>query len=114
MCGSLPRLSVSLQGNTSTCAVASPIDPFAAQTVARLILNPETRTLIHRRATGETPILPMNDADIDPFFLALGDPSAYAAQFPGRDIMNGDINADGSVNGADIDRFFECLGGGCP
>ena len=55
-----------------------------------------------------------NGADIDPFFLALGDPAAYAAQFPSCDIMNGDMNCDGAVNGADIDPFFTCLGqGGC-
>ena len=55
-----------------------------------------------------------NGADIDPFFLALGDPAAYAVQFPHCDIMNGDMNCDGLVNGADIDPFFECLGaGGC-
>jgi hypothetical protein len=43
--------------------------------------------------------------------LALGDRAAYALAFPDCDIMNG----DGAVNGADIDPFFECLGGGgCP
>ena len=55
-----------------------------------------------------------NGADIDPFFLALGDPAAYVIQFPNCDIMLGDMNGDGAVNGADIDSFFECLGGGCP
>jgi hypothetical protein len=57
----------------------------------------------------------LNGADIDPFFLALGDPLLYAATFPECDIMNGDVNRDGAVNGADIDVFFECLGAGaCP
>ncbi|MCH8805377.1 MAG: hypothetical protein IH986_04745 [Planctomycetes bacterium] len=57
----------------------------------------------------------INGADIDPFFLALGDPSAYTAQFPNCDILNGDMNGDGRVNGGDIDPFFVCLGGGaCP
>ena len=56
-----------------------------------------------------------NGADIDPFFLALGDPAAYELAFPECDIMLGDMNVDGAVNGADIDPFFECLGGGgCP
>ena len=55
-----------------------------------------------------------NGADIDPFFLALGDPAAYAAQFPKCDIMNGDMNRDGRVDGADIDPFFACLAGNCP
>ena len=56
----------------------------------------------------------LNGGDIDPFFLALGDPAAYAAQFPNCDPLNGDINGDGSLNGGDIDPFFQCLGGNCP
>ncbi|MCP5119583.1 MAG: hypothetical protein GY953_52965, partial [bacterium] len=56
-----------------------------------------------------------NGGDIDPFFLALGDPAAYGVQFPNCDFMLADMNGDGAVNGADIDVFFECLGGGgCP
>ncbi len=52
-----------------------------------------------------------NGADIDPFFLALGDPSAYQAAFPDCEIANADMNCDDLVNGADIDRFFACLAG---
>ncbi len=55
-----------------------------------------------------------NGGDIDPFFLAIGDPAAYAAAFPNCDFMLADMNQDGAVNGADIDVFFDCLGGGCP
>ena len=56
-----------------------------------------------------------NGADIDSFFLALGDPAAYGALFPDCDILNGDMNGDGAFNGGDIDPFFACLGGGvCP
>jgi hypothetical protein len=56
-----------------------------------------------------------NGADIDPFFLGLGDPAAYAAQYPACNRMNGDCNDDGAFNGADIDVFFWYLGGGgCP
>jgi hypothetical protein len=55
-----------------------------------------------------------NGGDIDPFFLALGDPAGYEAAFPDCDIMLGDMNCDTLVNGADIDEFFRCLGiGGC-
>ncbi len=50
-------------------------------------------------------------ADIDAFFLALGDPALYRQQHPGCDIMNGDINQDGAVDGADIDAFFALLTG---
>ena len=56
-----------------------------------------------------------NGGDIDPFFLALGDPAAYTVAFPGCNILNGDMNSDGRLDGGDIDPFFECLGGGaCP
>ena len=57
----------------------------------------------------------LNGGDIDPFFLALGDPAAYLLQFPNCDPLNGDMNGDGRLDGGDIDPFFECLGaGGCP
>ena len=56
----------------------------------------------------------LNGGDIDPFFLGLGDPSAYRAAFPNCELLNGDINGDGALNGGDIDPFFQCLGGGCP
>ena len=53
-----------------------------------------------------------NAADIDPFFLALGDPTAYRARFPSCDAaLLGDMNADGFFDGGDIDPFFEALGG---
>ncbi len=55
-----------------------------------------------------------NGGDIDPFFLALGDPAAYQIAFPNCDPLLGDMNGDGRFNGADIDPFFACLGGNCP
>lgn len=57
-----------------------------------------------------------NGGDIDAFFLALGDPAAWAAQYPGCEILCvADVNGDGSVNGGDIDPFFAALGqGSCP
>ena len=54
----------------------------------------------------------LNGGDIDPFFLALGDPAAYRQAFSNCDPMLADMNGDGRVNGADIDPFFEALGGG--
>ena len=56
----------------------------------------------------------LNGADIDPFFVAVGDPAGYSAAFPCCDPRFADMNADGAVNGADIDPFFACLGGNCP
>ena len=55
-----------------------------------------------------------NGGDIDQFFLALGDPAAYAIAFPNCDPLLGDMNGDGRLDGGDIDPFFACLGGNCP
>jgi probable HAF family extracellular repeat protein len=52
--------------------------------------------------------------DIDPFMLALFDPSAYAVAHPGCDIALADVNWDGHVNFFDIDPFLACLFAGCP
>jgi hypothetical protein len=57
-----------------------------------------------------------NGGDIDPFFLALGDPDEWKRRYPDCDIICvADINYDGLVNGADINPFFDALGAGaCP
>lgn len=57
----------------------------------------------------------LNNFDIDPFVLALLDPSAYALAYPGCDLSQGDVNDDGALNNFDIDAFVECvLNGACP
>jgi hypothetical protein len=43
--------------------------------------------------------------------LALADPSAYANAFPGCNVLNADINADGTVNFGDINPFVALLSG---
>ena len=56
-----------------------------------------------------------NGADIDPFFLVLGNTARYIAEFPNCNLMLADMNRDGRLDGGDIDPFFRCLGGGvCP
>jgi hypothetical protein len=50
--------------------------------------------------------------DIDPFVLALTDPTGYEAAFPHCDRQLADISADGSVDAFDIDPFVELLIGG--
>jgi len=52
--------------------------------------------------------------DINPFVLALSNPAADHANFPGCFIMNGDINFSGTVDFADINPFVMLLstGGG--
>ncbi|MCH8807490.1 MAG: hypothetical protein IH986_15590 [Planctomycetes bacterium] len=48
-----------------------------------------------------------NGADIDPFFLALGNPRLWEATYPNCDLLCvADINRDGAANGGDIDPFF--------
>ncbi len=56
----------------------------------------------------------VNFFDIDPFVTALFNPAAYAAQFPGCDILYADLDGSGSVNFFDIDPFVACIFGDCP
>jgi hypothetical protein len=55
----------------------------------------------------------VNTFDIDPFVLALTNPTQYAQQFPGCPLLNADTNCDGAVNTFDIDPFVICLTSGC-
>jgi hypothetical protein len=54
----------------------------------------------------------VNGYDIDPFVLALTDPTAYGEAYSSCDYMLADVNGDGSVNGYDIDPFVVLLTGG--
>lgn len=54
----------------------------------------------------------VDNFDIDPFVLALTNPSAYAVQYPDCDTSHADVNADGVVNNFDIDPFVLVLTGG--
>ena len=47
----------------------------------------------------------VNGLDIDPFVLALTDPNSYVSQYPDCDIMQADLNNDGSVNELDVRCF---------
>ena len=67
------------------------------------------------RSQGVATPFTSDGGDIDPFFLALGDPAGYAEQFPNCDPLLGDMNRDGRLDGGDIDPFFNCLAAGnCP
>jgi hypothetical protein len=57
----------------------------------------------------------VNSFDIDPFVLAVLNPTQYAIQFPNCSIATADINADGLANSFDIDPFVAAVlsGGGC-
>ena len=48
-------------------------------------------------------------ADINPFVLALSNPSAYQVQYPGCSFVNRDINGDGTCNFDDINPFVALL-----
>jgi len=47
--------------------------------------------------------------DINPFVLALTDPTQYQQMYPDCYIMNADINQDGVVDFGDINAFVVCL-----
>ena len=50
--------------------------------------------------------------DIEPFVLALFDPKAYMAMYPGVDLLlRLDINGDGSLDFGDIEPFVDLLFG---
>jgi hypothetical protein len=54
----------------------------------------------------------VNFDDIDPFVLALSDPTGYAAQYPNCNILNADCNSGGYVDFNDINPFVAILSGG--
>ena len=54
----------------------------------------------------------IDSLDIDPFVLALTNPSGYATTYPDCHINLADCNADGSINSLDIDPFVDALVGG--
>jgi hypothetical protein len=49
--------------------------------------------------------------DINPFVLALSDPSAYNLAYPDCDLLNADCNGDGVVDFDDINAFVALLSG---
>ena len=51
------------------------------------------------------------DAIFSETWLALFDPSGYAAQYPNCDINSADINGDGSIDSFDIEPFLQLLFG---
>ncbi len=51
----------------------------------------------------------VNNADIDPFVLAITDARAYIAQFADCFLTNGDVNLDGRVDNADVDSFVAII-----
>jgi len=55
-------------------------------------------------------------ADVAAFILAVTDPTAYAATYPGCDIGRADVNGDGTADGRDVAALVTQVigGGGCP
>jgi subtilisin-like proprotein convertase family protein len=53
--------------------------------------------------------LNVDNFDISPFVLAVTNPTEYAVQYPGCDIMFADINGDGNVDNFDITPFVQLL-----
>jgi hypothetical protein len=54
----------------------------------------------------------VNNSDVDPFVLALTNPTEYAAAHPGCDIWGADANRDGAINNFDVDAFVALLTNG--
>ncbi len=52
-----------------------------------------------------------NAADVGPFIVALTDPSGYGTTYPGCPILHGDMDANGLVDGADVEGFVDLLYG---
>jgi RHS repeat-associated protein len=52
----------------------------------------------------------VNSFDVDPFIMALTNPSGYAATYPDCMIELGDLNGDGLVNTGDLNLFTDVLG----
>ena len=51
----------------------------------------------------------INAFDIDPFALAITDPTAYAAAYPDCDASHADVDGSGTVDSFDIDPFVAML-----
>ncbi|MDD4868360.1 MAG: hypothetical protein PHQ28_14980, partial [Mycobacterium sp.] len=51
----------------------------------------------------------VNFKDINPFVLALSNPTAYSTTYPDCDILTGDINGDGTTGFSDINPFVALL-----
>ncbi|MBL8877782.1 MAG: S8 family serine peptidase [Phycisphaerales bacterium] len=56
----------------------------------------------------------VNNFDINPFVMAISDPTAYEVEYPNCSVLRADINGDGLVNNFDIAPFVACVeNGGC-
>jgi hypothetical protein len=53
----------------------------------------------------------LNTLDIEPFVMALTNPTAYQFYYPDCDVNLADINDDGAVNTLDIEAFVDLLTG---
>jgi hypothetical protein len=92
-------------GTVETPAIGSPAFAAASYTV-----NVQGSSVVKGDMNDDGVV---NNQDINPFILALTDPSAYSAEFPGYNYQSaGDINNDGSFNNQDINPFIALLTGG--
>jgi hypothetical protein len=97
------------------------IDRFGFLHVAYYAGDGSTQWGVIRYARSTTPVAynpgdlncdsAVNSFDIDPFVLALTNPTEYAAAFPACDSMLADVNGDGAVNAFDVDPFVALLTG---
>jgi hypothetical protein len=90
-------------GQLTQCLVTS--DDDEGLTIAGVVVTPALPGDVNCDGT-------INGYDIDPFVLALTDPTGYAISHPSCGILSADANGDGLVNGYDIDPFVVLLTGG--
>jgi len=74
-------------------------------------LQQRIRDILDRRRAGDLNCDGRVDFDdIEPFVLALTDPAAYAAAYPGCDARNADCDCSGRAEFEDIEAFLARLG----
>lgn len=83
--------------------------PFAQQPVPTSALRAPTSCVLVGDADCN---MAVTVSDIGAFVLALTDPAAYAAAFPGCDATHSDMNGDSQVTVGDIGEFVNRLTGG--
>jgi hypothetical protein len=85
-------------------------DLAAAVTATEATLRALTTYLDKRRLPGDMNCDGVRDgADLQPFVLALLDPSGFSAAYPSCVVKNGDFNGDEAVTDTDIDPFAAAL-----
>lgn len=75
--------------------------------------NKDRYPLMNRYVRGDMNVDGLvNVGDINPFVLALSNPTSYQSGYHILPLLHGDINQDGCMDFGDINPFVELLSGG--